>query len=435
MPNAKALEQCIKLSLALNCKINQHSKFDRKNYFYPDLPKGYQISQYDLPIGCEGYLEVDVEGDARRIRITRVHMEEDTAKSMHGEAETLIDFNKSGVPLIEIVTEPDFESIPEVLKFAKRLKQTVQYLGISNADMEKGQMRFELNISLHKDDELGLPPYKVEVKNISSISVLEKVINSEIKRQSEILDKGEIPVQETRGLKDMSGETVSQRRKEGAADYRYFPEPDIPLLDFSNELVAEIKASITELPAAAKMRYTDNYKLEPDTAEILVHSITRVVWFDKFIALVEAKYKDAEAIKLIREGAKWFIGDVFGLKEQSKIAFAKIPVTQQDLLDLVELLASKRISGTIAKNILAILFVSGGTVQDIVAREKMELVSDDNEIGKIAKEVVANNAKVAADFNKNPNAIKFLVGQVMKATKGKANPHVAEETLKKILTN
>lgn len=431
VPNAFALELCIKLALALNCKINRNSKFDRKNYFYPDLPKGYQISQYDLPIGFGGYLEVDVEGDARRIRITRVHMEEDTAKSLHTDTETLVDFNKSGVPLIEIVTEPDFESVNEVLRFAKRLKQTVQYLGVSDADMEKGQMRFELNISLRKDGELGLPNYKVEVKNISSISVLEKVINSEIARQTKLLSAGEVPVQETRGLKDMSGETISQRRKEGAADYRYFPEPDIPLLEFTDEQISRIKAQIPELPSDAKLRYTDKYKLEPDTAETLIHSVLRRNWFDGFIGLVESKHSNP--YKLIKEGAKWFTRDIFGLKEQTKTPFTKLPLTQQDLLELVELLDAKRITGTIAKNVLAVIFERGGRVADIVVSENLEVITDHDAIALAAKDVIAANPKVVNDFGKNPNAIKFLVGQVMKATKGKANPHVAEELLLKLI--
>jgi aspartyl-tRNA(Asn)/glutamyl-tRNA(Gln) amidotransferase subunit B len=434
VPNAKALEQCIKLALALDCQINQHSKFDRKNYFYPDLPKGYQISQYDLPIGHGGFLEIDIEGDSRRIRITRVHMEEDTAKSLHGETDTLIDFNKSGIPLIEIVTEPDFESVAEVLKFAKRLKQTVQYLGISDADMEKGQMRFELNLSLRKVGESGLPNYKVEVKNISSISVLEKVINFEVARQSALLDAGETPQQETRGLKDMSGETVSQRVKEGAADYRYFPEPDIPLLDFSDDYISQIKSQIVELPGAAKLRYLEVYKLEPDTAETIIHSRSRVEWFDQLIEIVNSRQSDPTVrLKLIKEAAKWFIGDLFRLKQLSKIPFSKLPVTQLDLVEIAERLDARTISGTIAKQVLEQLFKSGGNAGEIIESQNMTLISDASQITTVAQSVIDANAKVVADYAKNPNAIKFLVGQVMKQMRGKASPQVAEEALRKLL--
>lgn len=435
VPNAKALELCMRLALALNCKVNQHSKFDRKNYFYPDLPKGYQISQYDLPIGYEGFLEIDIEGDARRIRITRVHMEEDTAKSLHGENETLIDFNKSGIPLIEIVTEPDFESVAEVLKFARRLKQTVQYLGVSTADMEKGQMRFELNMSLRKLGETKLPNYKIEVKNISSISVLEKVIAFEMERQAKILDAGDTPQQETRGLRDMaSGETVSQRVKEGAADYRYFPEPDIPLLEFDDAYVERVRASVVELPAAAKQRLIDDYNLEPDTVETIIHSHIRLAWFDRLISLVQEQYED-ESVQMarIKEAAKWFIGDIFGLKQVHKVPFTKIPVSQQDLIDLVTMLADRKISGTIAKNILEIMFTQGGRVKEIVEKENLTLVSDAGMISEVAQKVIAENEKVVNDMAKNPNAIKFLVGQVMKQTRGKASPQMAEESLRKLL--
>ena len=246
VPNKTAIEKVIKLALALNCKINQETKFDRKNYFYPDLPKGYQISQYDQPIGHEGYIEIEVEGDNRRIRIQRVHIEEDTAKSLHSAADTLIDYNKSGVPLVEIVTYPDFASINEVVLFAKRLKQIVRYLGVSDAEMQKGQMRFELNISVKPDTMPAneLPKYKVEVKNIGSISVLEKVLNFEVKRQSELLEKGEEIKSQTRGLKDMTGETLFQRSKETADDYRYFPEPDIPPLQITESQISEIRKQI-----------------------------------------------------------------------------------------------------------------------------------------------------------------------------------------------
>jgi len=252
--NKKAIDLCLKLAIALNCKINRLTKFDRKNYFYPDLPKGYQITQYDLPIGYDGFLEIDVDKDSRRIRIARVHQEEDTGKSIHEGDFTLLDFNKSGVALIEIVTMPDFTEVKEVIEYAKELKRIVRYLDISNADMEKGQMRFELNISLREAGSSELPDYKVEVKNIGSISVLEKVINFEIKRQSELLDKGEKPAQETRGIRDMTGATVSQRFKEGSSDYIYFPEPDLPPIEFDDKLIQSISLQIIELPRVKRDR-------------------------------------------------------------------------------------------------------------------------------------------------------------------------------------
>lgn len=436
VPNREGLNQCIRLSLALNCQINKNSKFDRKHYFYPDLPKGYQISQYDQPLGYKGFMEIDVDGDIRRIRITRVHMEEDTAKSQHTDDGTLIDFNKSGIPLIEVVTEPDFQTVDEVNTFAKRLKQIVQYTEVSNANMEKGQMRFELNLSLRKPGETSLPSYKVEVKNIGSISVLEKVIEYEIDRQSKILDKGEIPVQETRGLKDMTGETTSQRTKEGAADYRYFPEPDIPLLVFEDALIKEIQESIPELPVEIKNRYQSDYGLEPGTIDTIIRSKQRVDWFNRLISIAESKYSNKEdRNKIIKESAKWFIGDVFGLKQAHKVAFRDLPVTQEDVLDIVEMIDSRQISGSIAKNVLEVIFSDGGNVSDIIESRNLKLVSDSSKIDAVAKKVINDNPKVVEDYKKNPNAVKFLVGQVMKEMRGKADARVAEESLVKQLNN
>ena len=331
VPNKKAIELCMKLALALNCEINKESKFDRKNYFYPDLPKGYQISQYDQPIGKEGFVEIDIHGDARRIRMTRVHMEEDTGKSIHRGNETLLDFNKSGVPLIEIVTEPDFSSKEEVDIFAKRLRQIIRYCEISDADMEKGQMRYELNMSMRKEGEKKLPDYKIEVKNIGSISVLQKVIDYETKRQTEALEKGEKLIQETRGIKDMSGVTLSQRVKEGSADYRYFPEPDIPLMSFDKDIIEQIRLTIPELPQEKKWRYVNEYKIEIDTAEVIVSNKSLFTYFEQVLE----RLKDT---KLAQNAANWIVGDLRRLskKYNVKINESKIKLLVERVLsDLI----------------------------------------------------------------------------------------------------
>ncbi len=433
VPNKSAVEKCIQLALALNCTINQNTKFDRKNYFYPDLPKGYQISQFDYPIGFEGYAEIEIDGDVRRIRIQRVHLEEDTAKSLHGNSgETLIDYNKSGVPLIEIVTKPDFENVEEVILFAKRLKQIVKYLNVSDAEMQKGQMRFELNISVKPDTmPVGqFPDYKVEVKNIGSISVLEKVLGFEFKRQSELLEKGEKIQSQTRGLKGMSGETLFQRSKETSDDYRYFPEPDIPPILISDEQISKLKESMPELPNERKRRYLE-LGLEGEQADVFVEDTNRGDWFDKLLDLI--KERNFESKDYVKESAKWIIGDISGWLEKKAISILESPISQSDLLKLVELMKSNQISGSISKKVIEEIFANGGSVQEIISRENLIQISDSSEIGKFAKEAIDANQKVVSDISKNPNAIKFLVGQVMKLSKGKVNPKIAEEEIRKIL--
>lgn len=426
VPNAIAIEKCVKLALALNCKINQESKFDRKNYFYPDLPKGYQISQYDLPFGENGYLEYDLNGDSIRIRIKRVHQEEDTGKSIHEGAETLLDYNKSGVPLAEIVTEPDFTDVKEIDAFAKRLKQIVRYLDISNADMEKGQMRFELNISLRKSGSKTLPPYKVEVKNIGSISVLEKVINYEFERQSKLLDNDETPIQETRGIKDMSGKTYSQRVKENSDDYRYFPEPDIPPILISDKMIAKVKEEMVELPQLRKDRYMHEYKLEPSTAETIIATKARSDWFEQAIMGIDDK-------ELIKEIAKWYIGDLFALMKANKIKLNELKLSAENFVGLVKMLYQKKISGSIAKQILPQILDGSITAETYANEHDLLMVQDENALEEVIMEVIKQNPKVVATLDKNPNVIKFLIGQVMRITKGKADPKLSEQLLKKHL--
>ncbi len=426
VPNKAAIEKCIKLSLALNCKINKFSKFDRKNYFYPDLPKGYQISQYDLPFGYDGFLEYDIHGDSHRIRITRVHQEEDTGKSIHENNETKLDFNKSGVPLAEIVTEPDFSNVEEVNLFAKRLKQIVKYLDISDADMEKGQMRFEVNISLREAGTKKLPNYKVEIKNIGSISVLEKVIKYEFERQSEILNKGETPIQETRGIKDMSGKTFSQRIKESSDDYRYFPEPDIPPIIFTDEQIAEIKSQIIELPQEKKDRYIKAYGIEPSTAETIISKKQKADWFEDAI-------KDVKDADIVKEVAKWFIGDVSALMKAKKVKLKDLKLKPSTLLNLVLMLKSGKVSGSIAKQILSAIFETSEDPEEYAIKNNLLVINDDKAIEAIVKQVIDDNPNVVKTIEKNPNATKFLIGQVMKATKGKANPKLAESLINKLL--
>lgn len=409
VPNQAAIDQITKLSLALNCKINQYTRFDRKNYFYPDLPKGYQITQYDYPIGYEGYLEVDMGDDAKRIRIRRIHMEEDTGKSIHGEESntTLLDYNKSGMPLMEIVTEPDFETIEEVTAFAKLLKQTIEYLGVSEAEMQKGQMRFELNISVRTDEPAGtLPDYRVEVKNIGSISVLEKVLEFEIERQTLEIDSGNKLKNETRGLKDMSGETLSQRVKESEDDYRYFPEPDIPPFHLSDEYLAEIRAQIGELPAARRNRYISELGLEHQQADILVDQPEKGDWIDAF-------YEQTKDKDLAKEASKWLGGEITGYIEQSDYTLADMPVSVSDLKYLLIEMKAGKLSGSIVKKVIAEQFETGKSAEEIVKDKNLVLVQDDGQLDAWVEQAIAQNPDIVERLSKNPNVIKALVGKVM----------------------
>jgi aspartyl-tRNA(Asn)/glutamyl-tRNA(Gln) amidotransferase subunit B len=435
VPNKTAFEKCIKLALALNCTVNQSTKFDRKNYFYPDLAKGYQISQFDQPVGENGYVEVEVDGDSRRIRIQRVHIEEDTAKSMHAQGgDTFIDYNKSGIPLIEIVTFPDFESINEVTAFAKRLRQIVRYLNVSDAEMQKGNMRFELNISIKPDNlpQGELPKYKVEVKNIGSISVLEKVVNFEFKRQSELLSQGEEIHSQTRGLKGMTGETLFQRSKETSDDYRYFPEPDIPPIVITKDQLDRLTSEIPEMPHQRKQRYLA-LGLEDEQADIFVEDTERGEWFDEL--LNQYKLSQNALPSLEKEFAKWIVGEISGQLEKRGLFMVNIPLTHQDLIELVNLVRSNQISGSIAKEVINQIFEENGAKRaaDIISQQGLIQISDTSEIENFAKQAIESNAKVVQDIEKNPNAIKFLVGQVMKLSKGKVNPKVAEETVRKLI--
>lgn len=430
VPNKAAVDQTLKIATALNCEINQYSKFDRKNYFYPDLPKGYQISQYDLPFGKNGYLEIetpDADGNLskRQIRIRRVHLEEDTGKSVHEGEYTYLDFNKSGMPLMEIVTEPDFDTLAEVTAFAKLLRQTVIYTGVSDAEMQKGQMRFELNISLRTNEPEGeLPPYRVEVKNIGSISVLEKVIEYEMKRQREILEEGGKLSNETRGLKDMTGETVSQRVKEGENDYRYFPEPDIPPVVIDDAWLASIKAAMPELPWTRTARYL-SLGIAKDQAEILVDQQEKGNWVDNLVS----ELKDQPT--LIPEATKWLVGEISGLLEKNGRDFAASPVSSADLIYLVSAQQKGELSGSAIKTVIAKMFDAelgkSGAAAEIVQAEGLAQVNDEAQIKVWVDQVIAENPQVIASLAKNPNAAKSLIGKVMGLSRGRANPQVVEK--------
>jgi aspartyl-tRNA(Asn)/glutamyl-tRNA(Gln) amidotransferase subunit B len=386
VPSKFAIEWCIKIALALNCEINEYSKFDRKNYFYPDLAKGYQISQYDLPFGKNGFIELK---NGKRIGITRVHMEEDTGKLSHqeigGKKVSLIDFNRSGVPLVEIVTEPDFDNAQDVKEYLEKLQQIVRYLDVANADMDKGEMRLEPNISLTTKPGT-LPNYKVEVKNINSFKFVEKAVNFEIDRQKEILESGQTPAQETRGWNEDKGKTFSQRSKEEAHDYRYFPEPDIPPIHLPEGAVGRLRAQMPELPEKKLARFEKEYALPSYDAEILTREKLLADYFEQ---AVKQKPENLETKAI----ANWIIN--------KKIDYEKISVDQ-----LIKEISS-------AKQTVAI---------------------DENELVKLISEVIKDNEKAVTDYkNGKEQSLMFLLGQTMKKIGKKVDTKIVLQKLKATL--
>jgi aspartyl-tRNA(Asn)/glutamyl-tRNA(Gln) amidotransferase subunit B len=385
VPNSKAIEWCIRLGLALNCQVNLISKFDRKNYFYPDLAKGYQISQYDLPFCYDGIIELN---NGKKINIRRVHMEEDTGKLSHEqlneESVSLIDFNRSGVPLVEIVTEPDFRSGKEVVEYLHKLHKIVRYLDISNADMEKGEMRLEPNISLTMDSN-KLPNYKVEIKNINSFKFVEKAIAYEEKRQKEILEKRETPAQETRGWDDIKQKTFSQRAKEEAQDYRYFPEPDIPPIIYTIEQVKKIKRNLPELQDKKIKRFEKDYSLSFYDSEILTRDLEIANYFEEAVRIGDNKSIKPKAIA-------------------NTIINKKIDIDKIDIINLLNQISSSLQSVQI----------------------------DEVEVVRIIKQVISEQAKAVDDYKNGKEAsIMFLVGQVMKKLGKKADVNMVIKLIKK----
>jgi aspartyl-tRNA(Asn)/glutamyl-tRNA(Gln) amidotransferase subunit B len=429
--NQEAILRTIKTGLALNCQIPENSKFDRKNYFYPDLPKGYQISQYDLPFCKDGYL--DIEG--KRIRVRRVHLEEDTGRLVHPEGEnfSLVDFNRAGVALMELVTEPDISSGKEAKLFAEELQRILHYLSVSNADMERGQMRVEVNISMSEDkDKLGT---KVEIKNLNSFRAVERGIDYEIKRQTEVLEKGEKVIQETRGWDDVKGKTYSQRIKEEAHDYRYFPEPDLPRFSFSKEDILNIKKQIPELPQGRRERLIRQYELDETAAEFFVRNKTFGEYFEKVISELDPKLDHKKLMGLIKLASNYLVSDLQGLLGGKSVADLDFKITAEDFADFVDLIACGKISSKIAKEVLLEMYKSGADPLHIIEEKGLSQISDEGEIQMAVKEVISQNEKVAADFKAGKqNALQFLVGQVMAKTKGKANPQMARNLLQKELT-
>ena len=455
--NEEAVRLVQKVGLALHCEIAEYSKFDRKSYFYPDLPKGYQISQYDLPFCKGGSLKIR----ERIIHITRVHLEEDTGKLLHAatfgpakipsgrkvnlpltEEYSLIDFNRAGVPLMELVTEPEITSGHEASIFAQELQLILRYLGASDANMEKGQMRVEANISVRPEgqEQLGT---KVEVKNLNSFHAVEQAIEYEIKRQTELLEEGEgfKIVQVTMGWNTTVAETYVQREKEEAHDYRYFPEPDLPPFHFTKEEIEKLRA---ELPQARRERFLKEYKLSEKEVEILVQEKDLGEYFEKVVSELGPNLPREKLQKLIKLSSNYIISDLLGLLSRyagSRIAGQTASVVGEDFLitpenfaELILLIEEGKVSSAIAKQVLKEMFAKGGDPSHIIEEKGLAQVTNEKEIEKIAKEIISKNPKAVQDYKKGKqNALQFLVGQLMAKTQDKASPDLAGQILHKLL--
>jgi aspartyl-tRNA(Asn)/glutamyl-tRNA(Gln) amidotransferase subunit B len=435
--NQQAVEYTIMTALALNCTIPERSKFDRKNYPYPDLMKGYQISQYDMPLSRNGWLEIEVNGERKRVGITRVHLEEDTARLVHrvdeaGQPYSLVDVNRSGVPLMEIVSEPDIRSPEEARQYATRLRQILRYIGVSTADMEEGSFRCEPNISIRPagSDKFGT---KVELKNINSFRAVYRALEYEVRRQIEALESGGRVVQETRGWREDLGRTVSQRSKEYAHDYRYFPEPDLPVMTFSPEYVESIRARLPELPDAKRDRFIEQYGLAPYEAGLLTEARERADYFEACLAPIKGGDKS-----LLRRRAKavanWMLGDFARLLNATETDITAARVQPGQLYDMIRLIEDGTITGTAAKAVFEEMFATGKGPQQVVKERGLTQISAADELTAVVEKVLAENPKAVADYRGGKQeAVKFLVGQVMRATRGRANAGVVQQLLRERL--
>ncbi|WP_301960243.1 Asp-tRNA(Asn)/Glu-tRNA(Gln) amidotransferase subunit GatB [uncultured Dialister sp.] len=427
--NKKVLEYAVRAGLALNCEISRFSKFDRKNYYYPDLPKNFQTSQFDLPICEHGYLDVEVEGEKRRIRITRAHMEEDAGKLVHhGTSITdsdysLVDYNRTGTPLLEIVSEPDMRSAKEAVAYMEKMRAILQYVGISDCRMEEGSLRCDANVSVRPvgQKELGT---KTEIKNINSFKGVERAIEYEAMRQAELLEDGGKVVQETRTWDEKEGVTKSMRTKEEANDYRYFPEPDLVPFTVSDEYIENIRKSLPELPDARKERYMKEFGLSSEDAVFMTNDKATADYFEAAVAAGA----DPKAC------VNWLMGEFASQLSTDGIEIAKAPVSAENLAALLKLISKGTISGKIAKKVFATMWKEGGNPEEIVKAQGLVQISDTAELSKLVDEVVGKNPKAVEDFKAGKKkAVGALVGQIMKATKGKANPRVINELLNKKL--
>jgi aspartyl-tRNA(Asn)/glutamyl-tRNA(Gln) amidotransferase subunit B len=450
--NKQAIEWTVLTGLALNCEIASETKFDRKNYFYPDLPKGYQISQYDKPISENGYLGVN----GNKIKIVRIHLEEDTGKLLHpqGANYSLVDYNRAGTPLMELVTAPDITSADEAKKFCQEYQKILRYLDVSDADMEKGQMRCEANISLQekgmwfndKDEIKPVDGYKlnpkIELKNINSFKAMERAVNYEIKRQTKALEEGEALHQETRGWNDSAGKTYHQRFKESAHDYRYFPEPDLPPLNLV-EVRERLKGELPELPQEKEKRFIEEYRFGTQDANFIVGDRNLASYTEKVVSEMRAWLEtlpemegDQNEIwtnnrkKIVKIVSGWIISKLGGLMRANNTSINELEITPENFAEFLTLIYQSKINTTSAQKILEIMFKEGRDPSDILEEGDFDQISDEGELGAVIEKAINSNPRAVEEYKSGKlNAIQFLVGQIMKETRGKAEPQTVRELL------
>lgn len=427
--NRAAVEKTVMTGLALDCTIPRFNRFDRKNYMYPDQMKGYQISQYELPMAVGGFLDVEVEGETTRVGITRVHLEEDTARLVHRSGPegdySLVDVNRSGVPLMEIVSDPDITSPQQARLYLVALRRILRYIGASSGNMEEGALRCDANISQRSEDGLIVGP-KVEIKNMNSFRSVERALDYEIERQRAALRNGETLVQETRGWVETQGITVSQRTKEFADDYRYFPEPDLPPVEFDEAWIGAILTSMAELPVARRDRFVADFGLSSHDADVLTDDVIVADYYEQAIASSGGRY---------REVATWVSGELFALA-RNRGGFEYVTVAPEHLSDIVTMVASGEINALTGKSVLLDTAESGTAPRQIVTDQGLTQVSDASIVDDVVREIVAANSKAVEDYRSGKQAVVgFLIGQAMKQMRGRGNPDVVRQALLRTLDN
>ncbi len=429
--NKKALEFTIKTGLAMNCAISSYSRFARKNYFYPDLPKGYQISQYELPICEQGHVEIVVDGEVKKIGITRIHMEEDAGKNIHesappkagGSNYSFVDLNRAGVPLMEIVSEPDITRPGEAVEYMKKLRAILRYLGVCDGNMEQGSLRCDANVSVRPVGQEGFG-VKAEIKNLNSFKFVEKALEYEIERQIKILKEGGKIIQETRLWNAERGMTESMRTKEEAHDYRYFPEPDLVPIMADRQWIDEIKKSLPELPDAKRERFVSEHRLPEYDAGLMTSEKSLADWFEEAVHLGG----QPKAV------SNWIMTDLMRLLNTENKSIEESPIKPKQLVDMLRLIENGTISGKIAKTVFEEMYKTGKDAESIVKEKGLVQISDAGEIEKIVDDVIVKNPKEVARYRSGEEKLLgFFVGHVMKLTKGKANPQLVNELLKKKL--
>lgn len=424
--NKKVVEYAVKAGLAMNCEISLFSKQDRKNYFYPDTPRNYQISQYDLPLCKNGYLDIEVNGETKRIGITRIHIEDDAGKLIHNAwgNDTLVDMNRCGVPLIEIVTEPDMRSSDEAKALLEKIRTILKYIDVSDCKMQEGSLRADVNVSIMPkgSKEFGK---RTEMKNISSFSATQHAIDTEIKRQIDVITSGGEINQETRRWDEDKGESILMRSKENAQDYRYFPEPDLVPIVLTEEYIRELKENLPELPDVKKARYLSEYKLTEYDATLLTASREMSEYFDETV----------KCGAIPKNASNWILGDISKVLNEREIEINEIEIKPAQLAELIKEISSGAISNTAGKTVFEEILATGKAVKDIIAEKGLAQVSDESAILEMVDKVIGNNPQSIEDYKRGKtNVVGFLVGQVMKESRGKANPQVINKLILERLT-